>query len=127
MVIARREALPFFGKQKSSGYFKYRGAAFFRPNKVFSGHGKARGAGICLPNKEFSGHGKAGGTAIFGAKEKSRNYCKARGAALFWPNKESCGNGMAGGTGIFFLTMNSVVMGRPEVLPFAGGLGAMSS
>ncbi len=29
----------------------------------------------------------------------------------------------------FFLTMNSVavVMGKPKVLPFAGGLGAMSS
>jgi hypothetical protein len=27
----------------------------------------------------------------------------------------------------FFLTMNSVVMGRPEVLPIAGGLGAISS
>ncbi len=34
---------------------------------------------------------------------------------------------MAGGAGIFFLTMNSVVMERPEVLPIAGGLGAMSS
>ncbi len=33
---------------------------------------------------------------------------------------------MAGGTGIFFLTMNSVVMGMPEVLPIAGGLGAIS-
>ncbi len=32
---------------------------------------------------------------------------------------------MAGGAGIFFLTMNSVVMGRPEVLPIAGGLGAI--
>ncbi len=34
---------------------------------------------------------------------------------------------MARGADIFFLTMNSVVMGRPEVLPIAGGLGAMSS
>ncbi len=34
---------------------------------------------------------------------------------------------MAGGPGIFSLTMNSVVMGRPEVLPIAGGLGAISS
>ncbi len=36
---------------------------------------------------------------------------------------------MAGGAGIFFLTMNSVavVMEKPEVLPIAGGLGAMSS
>ena len=126
MVIARREALPFFGKQKSSGYFKYRGAAFFWPNKVFSGHGKAGGAGICLPNKEFSGHGKAGGTAIFGAKEESRNYCKARGTAFFCRTKNPVV--MAWPEALaFFLTMNSVVMGRPEVLPFAGGLGAMSS
>ncbi len=36
---------------------------------------------------------------------------------------------MAGGAGSFFPTMNSVavVMGKLEVLPFAGGLGAMSS
>ena len=34
---------------------------------------------------------------------------------------------VSGGAGIFFLTMNSVVMGRPKVLPIAGGLGAMSS
>ncbi len=34
---------------------------------------------------------------------------------------------MAGGAGIFILTMNSAVMGRLEVLPIAGGLGAMSS
>jgi hypothetical protein len=36
---------------------------------------------------------------------------------------------LAGGPGIFFQTMNSVavVMGMPEVLPIAGGLGAMSS
>jgi hypothetical protein len=36
---------------------------------------------------------------------------------------------LAGGAGIFFLTMNSVavVMGMPEALPIAGGLGAMSS
>ncbi len=36
---------------------------------------------------------------------------------------------MAGGAGIFFFTMNSVavVMGKPEVLPIASGLGAMSS
>ncbi len=101
MVIAWRKAFPFFGKQKSSGYFKYRGDAFFWPNKVFSGHGKAGGAGICLLNKEFSNHGKAGSTAIMGAKEESRNYCKARGTAFFWPNKESCGNGMARGAGIF--------------------------
>ncbi len=36
---------------------------------------------------------------------------------------------MAGGAGIFFFTMNSVavVMGKPEALPIAGGVGAMSS
>ncbi len=36
---------------------------------------------------------------------------------------------MARAAGIIFLTMNSVavVMGRPEVLPIAGGLGTMSS
>jgi hypothetical protein len=115
-----------FGKQKSSGYFKYRGDAFFWPNKVFSGHGKAGGTGICLPNKEFSGHGKAGGTAIFGAKEEPAIIARPEVLPYFgrtknpvlmaWPEALA-----------FFLTMKSVVMGKPEVLPFAGGLGAMSS
>ncbi len=99
---------------------------FFGQTKYAAVRGRPEALNICLPNKEFSGHGKAGGTAIFGAKEESRNYCKARGTVFFGRTKNPVV--MAWPEALaFFLTMNPVVMGRPEVLPFAGDLGAMSS
>ncbi len=51
MVIAQHEALPFSGKQKSSGYFKYREAAFFGQTKYSVVMGRPEALALVCPTK----------------------------------------------------------------------------
>ncbi len=126
MVVARREALPIFGKQKSSGYFKYRGAAFFGQTKYSVFMGRPEALAFVCPTKNSVVMGRLEALPFLGQSKNPAIIARPELLPFFGQTKNPVV--MAWPEALaFFLTMNSVVMGRPEVLLFGGGLGAMSS